>query len=124
MSQQTNVLGTQLQQCSAQPLTGYRRDGYCSACQGDRGQHTVCATMTTTFLEFSYSMGNDLMTPNPIFGFSGLVPGNRWCLCVTRWIEAYEAGCAPPVHLEATHISVLEYLDLETLRKFAADSDK
>jgi len=124
MNNQTNVLGTPLQQCGMQPVTGYLRDGYCAACRGDRGQHAVCAIVTTAFLDFSYSLGNDLITPRPEFEFPGLVPGNRWCLCTSRWIEAYEASCAPPVCLEATHISVLEYIDLEILRKFAADSSE
>ena len=122
MNHQTNVLGTALQRCGTQPMTGYLRDGYCAACPGDYGQHTVCAIVTTEFLEFSRSQGNDLMTPRPEFGFTGLVSGNRWCLCTSRWIEAYKAGCAPPVHLEATHLSVLEYVDLATLCEFAADS--
>ena len=122
MNQQSNVLGTPLKQCSTQPVTGYLRDGYCAACPGDHGQHTLCASMTTAFLEFSRSRGNDLMTPRPEYEFPGLVSGNRWCLCVSRWIEAHQAGCAPLVHLEATHLSVLEYIDLETLREFAADT--
>ncbi|MEM1086038.1 MAG: DUF2237 domain-containing protein [Verrucomicrobiota bacterium] len=119
---QSNVLGTPLQSCSNDPITGYRRDGHCAACPGDHGQHTLCATVTDRFLEFSRSRGNDLTTPRPEFGFPGLVDGNRWCLCVTRWLEAYEAGCAPPVKLEATHLSVLEYVDLEVLREFAAET--
>ena len=122
MSHQTNVLGTPLQQCGTQPMTGYKRSGYCTACSGDRGQHTVCATMTAEFLEFSRSQGNDLVTPRPEFDFPGLASGNSWCLCVSRWIEAHQAGCAPPLYLEATHLSVLEYVDLEILREFAIDS--
>jgi len=123
MNHQTNVLGTSLLPCSTQPVTGYLRDGYCGACPGDLGQHTVCAILTLEFLEFSRSRGNDLITPRPEFGFAGLAPGQKWCLCVSRWIEAHEAGCAPPVHLEATHLSVLEYVDLDTLREHSADSD-
>ena len=119
MSQQTNVLGTPLQSCSIEPMTGFQRDGYCSACQGDHGQHTICAEVTAEFLEFSRSRGNDLTTPRPEYGFPGLVPGNRWCLCVTRWLEAHLEGCAPRVCLEASHLSVLEYADLETLKDYA-----
>jgi uncharacterized protein (DUF2237 family) len=121
MSQQTNVLGTSLQQCGTAPITGYTRDGYCSACAGDSGQHAVCAVVTDEFLQYSRSRGNDLMTPRPEFGFPGLVAGNCWCLCTSRWIEAYEAGCAPEVKLQSTHISVLEYVDLEVLQKHAAN---
>ena len=122
MSHQTNVLGTPLQQCGTKPATGYLRDGYCGACPGDHGLHTVCAVVTDEFLEFSRDKGNDLITPRPEFDFPGLVSGNRWCLCALRWLEAHQAGCAPPVHLEATHLSVLEYIDLETLREFAANT--
>ena len=122
MSHQTNVLGTPLQPCCKEPATGYLRDGYCAACPGDHGQHTICAVVTPDFLEFSRSQGNDLITPRPEFDFPGLVSGSRWCLCVARWIEAHKAGCAPPVHLESTHLSVLEFVDQETLREFAIDS--
>lgn len=123
MSNQTNVLGAQLVPCSTSPMTGYQRDGYCSSCAGDRGMHTVCALMTREFLEFSRSKGNDLITPVPEFGFPGLVPGNRWCLCLLRWVEALEAGSAPLVDLEATHVSALEFVDLDVLRQYSADSE-
>lgn len=122
MNRQTNVLGAMLKRCGEKPMTGYLRDGYCAACQGDHGQHTVCAIVTTEFLEFSRSQGNDLMTPRPEFGFPGLVSGDRWCLCTLRWIEAHKAGCAPLIDLDATHLSVLEYIDLKTLKEFAIGS--
>ncbi|MCL6510541.1 MAG: DUF2237 domain-containing protein [Anaerolineae bacterium] len=122
MMQARNVLGTELKTCSTEPMTGWYRDGCCNTGPGDLGLHTVCAQMTREFLEFSYAMGNDLITPRPEFDFPGLEPGDRWCVCVTRWIEAYEAGCAPPVDLEATHISALEFVDLEVLRAHALDA--
>jgi uncharacterized protein (DUF2237 family) len=122
MMQARNVLGTELKNCSTEPMTGWYRDGCCNTGPGDLGLHTVCAQMTREFLEFSYAMGNDLITPRPEFDFPGLEPGDRWCVCVTRWIEAYEAGCAPPVDLEATHISALEFVDLEVLRAHALDA--
>jgi uncharacterized protein len=111
----TNVLGTPLACCCTEPMTGYYRDGFCRTGPGDTGLHTVCAVMTADFLEFSKSRGNDLMTPAPEFQFPGLRPGDRWCLCFSRWAEALEAGIAPPVVLEATHSSVLEFVDLEDL---------
>lgn len=117
---QSNVLGTSLHPCGTKPTTGFLRNGYCMACPGDHGQHALCATVTDAFLDFSRSRGNDLSAARPEFGFPGLIAGNRWCLCVTRWLEAHEAGCAPPVHLEATHLSVLEYVDLEVLLKLEA----
>jgi len=102
----TNVLGGELRCCCRDPLTGFYRDGYCRTGPGDFGLHTVCAQMTNEFLEFSYARGNDLVTPQP--GFPGLKEGDRWCLCVTRWHEALEAGVAPPVDLHATHASTLD----------------
>jgi len=122
MMQARNVLGTELKTCSTEPMTGWYRDGCCNTGPGDLGLHTVCAQMTREFLEFSYAMGNDLITPCPEFDFPGLAPGDRWCVCVMRWIEAYEAGCAPPVDLEATHISALEFVDLEVLKAHALDA--
>ena len=112
----TNVLGGELR-CCRNPLTGFYRDGYCRTGPGDFGLHTVCAQMTNEFLEFSYSRGNDLVTPQP--GFPGLKEGDRWCLCVTRWHEALEAGAAPPVDLHATHASALEFVTLEELQAHA-----
>ena len=117
----TNVLGTELQCCCREPLTGFYRDGYCRTGADDRGLHTVCAVMTDEFLEFSASAGNDLSTPMPEYGFPGLEAGDKWCLCVTRWKEAFEAGRAPTVVLEATHQSALEFVDLDDLRAHAAE---
>lgn len=116
-----NVLGTELAPCCYQPLTGYYRDGLCRTGLGDDGVHVVCAEMTAAFLSFSVSAGNDLVTPVPEYQFPGLKPGDRWCLCVSRWAEALEAGFAPPVILEATHVSALEFVDLEQLEAHAAD---
>ncbi len=122
MIQAKNVLGTDLKTCSTAPMTGWYRDGCCNTGPGDTGLHLVCAQMTREFLEFSRAMGNDLITPRPEFAFPGLKPGDRWCLCVSRWVEAYKAGCAPLVDLEATHISVLEFVDLDVLREYALNS--
>jgi uncharacterized protein (DUF2237 family) len=121
MSKSKNVLGTELQTCSMDPMTGYFRDGCCNTGSGDVGVHTVCAVMTAEFLEFSKSRGNDLSTPHPAFGFAGLNPGDRWCLCAPRWQEALEAGMAPAVVLEATHIGSLEWISLEDLQAHAVD---
>ena len=114
-----NVLGGPLQTCSLSPLTGFYRDGCCNTGAEDLGLHLVCAEVTQEFLEFSRERGNDLITPNPLFGFPGLKPGDRWCLCAQRWKEALAAGVAPPVCLDATHISALEFLDLEELQAHA-----
>lgn len=116
MKEDKNVLGGPLRDCGTQPLTGYFRDGACRTCPEDLGSHTVCAEVTKEFLAFSKSMGNDLSTPNPEYGFPGLQPGDRWCLCALRWQEAYEAGVAPPVILSATHERALEVLSLESLQ--------
>lgn len=115
----SNVLGTELQACCFNPVTGYYRDGYCRTGPGDIGLHTVCATMTVEFLEFSKSCGNDLSTPRPEYEFPGLNPGDRWCVCVRRWTEALEAGVAPPIHLESTHASAIEFASLEDLEAHA-----
>jgi uncharacterized protein len=122
--QARNVLGTDLKSCSTQPLTGWYRDGCCNTGPGDYGLHTVCAEMTADFLAFSVSRGNDLVTPHPEFEFPGLKPGDHWCLCVERWVEAYAAGVAPRVDLEACHLSVLEYVDLEVLRQYALGAQR
>ncbi len=114
-----NVLGTPLQPCSMDPLTGFYRDGCCNTGAEDMGLHLVCIEATAEFLEFSRAVGNDLSTPIPEYHFPGLQPGDRWCLCVQRWKQALEAGTAPRVHLEATHISALEFVDLEQLQEFA-----
>jgi len=114
-----NVLGTELQECSRQPLTGFYRNGCCETGSDDVGVHTVCTRVTAEFLEFSKSAGNDLSTPMPAYGFNGLQPGDCWCLCASRWVEALEAGVAPPVVLEATHAATLEFAALGDLRRFA-----
>lgn len=114
--QQMNVLGTELQPCSYDPMTGYYRTGCCENRGDDPGLHTVCARVTDDFLEFSRARGNDLITPMPQYGFAGLRPGDQWCLCATRWKEAFDAGRACGVVLEATHLSTLEYIDLADLR--------
>ena len=116
MQQQLNVLGTELQPCSYDPMTGYYRTGCCENRGDDPGLHTVCARVTDDFLEFSRARGNDLITPMPQYGFAGLRPGDQWCLCATRWKEAFDAGRACGVVLEATHLSTLEYIDLADLR--------
>jgi uncharacterized protein len=116
----TNVLGGELECCCLEPPTGFYRDGYCRTGAGDHGLHTVCAVMTDEFLRFSAVAGNDLSTAVPEFDFPGLKSGDRWCLCVSRWQEALEAGCAPPVVLAASHISTLEFLTLEDLRTHAS----
>lgn len=115
----TNVLGGQLGCCCRHPLTGFYRDGYCRTGPGDTGLHTVCAVMTAEFLDFSLAQGNDLLTPRPEYDFPGLKAGDKWCLCVTRWQEALEAGAAPQVDLAATHSSALEFVDLQDLRAHA-----
>ena len=114
-----NVKGEPLQPCCFEPLTGYYRDGYCHTGAGDHGVHTVCIIANKEFLEFSTTKGNDLSTPNQQFQFSGLMPGDKWCLCASRWQEALEAGLAPEVDLDATHISALEFLDIENLQAHA-----
>ncbi len=111
----------ELASCSVDPLTGYYRDGCCNTGPGDVGLHLVCVQVNQQFLKFSVARGNDLVTPIPMYGFSGLKPGDRWCLCAERWKEAFEAGFAPPVVLEATHISTLEFIDLEDLEAHAVN---
>ncbi|QQS12269.1 MAG: DUF2237 domain-containing protein [Rhodospirillales bacterium] len=114
-----NVLGGPLAPCSAEPLTGFFRDGCCNTGREDTGLHTVCAVMTEAFLAFSKAAGNDLSTPMPRFGFAGLKPGDRWCLCAARWREAWEADAAPAVILEATHRATLGIVPLEALKAHA-----
>ena len=111
-----NVLAQPLQACSYDPLTGYRRDGCCSTDEHDAGLHLVCAVTSPEFLEFSRSRGNDLITPRPEWRFPGLKPGDRWCVCAERWLEAHRAGVAPPVSLEATHEVALEVIPLALLQ--------
>jgi uncharacterized protein (DUF2237 family) len=116
-----NVLGGKLEDCSYSPKTGFYRDGFCNTGDEDFGVHTVCSEVTAEFLEFSKKAGNDLSTPNPAVGFPGLKPGDRWCVCAGRWREAFEAGYAPPVVLEATHVNALDVVSLEDLRRHAID---
>jgi len=117
-TKQSNVLGTDLQSCSLDPLTGYFRDGCCNTDEYDRGSHTVCAVVTDDFLQFSLSRGNDLITPRPEYQFPGLKAGDSWCLCAMRWAEAEAQGCAPFVNLSATNIKTLEVVPLEKLKAY------
>lgn len=121
MTPAVNVLGQALQPCSMDPLTGFFRDGCCNTDAEDVGSHTVCTRVTREFLTFSASAGNDLSTPRPEYGFAGLKPGDQWCLCASRWVEALIAGVAPPILLAATHENVLELVSLETLVERALD---
>jgi uncharacterized protein (DUF2237 family) len=114
-----NVLGEELQTCSTRPMTGFFRNGCCETSHEDTGMHTVCAVMTADFLAFSKSVGNDLSTPRPEFGFAGLKPGDRWCLCAPRWKEALDAGAAPQLVLEATHEETLAIVPLGVLKDYA-----
>ena len=116
---QINVLGGVLEPCSQKPLTGFFRDGHCNTCAEDTGSHTVCAVMTAEFLAFSKYVGNDLSTPRPEFGFAGLRPGDLWCLCAARFLQAHDEGCAPRVRLEATHARATEIVPLAALRSCA-----
>ena len=118
-----NVLGERLEVCSLKPMTGFFRDGCCDASREDVASHTVCAVMTAEILAFSKSRGNDLSTPVPEFGFPGLLPGDRWCLCAPRWQEAFTAGQAPRVALRATHEGALAHCSLADLKRFAVDID-
>lgn len=115
-----NVLGEKLETCSTDPVTGYFRDGACNTCAADSGSHTVCAVMTAEFLAFSKYIGNDLSTPRPEFGFAGLKPGDRWCLCAARFLQAADEGAGPRIHLAATHRKALDIVPLEILMEHAA----
>ncbi|MBW6418607.1 DUF2237 family protein [Celeribacter sp. PS-C1] len=116
-----NVLGGTLAPCSTDPLTGFFRDGACNTCAEDHGSHTVCAVMTAEFLAYSKYVGNDLSTPRPEFGFAGLKPGDQWCLCAGRFLQAHDEGCAPKVTLAATHLRALEIVPLDILKRHAID---
>ncbi|HJV93002.1 MAG TPA: DUF2237 domain-containing protein, partial [Azonexus sp.] len=116
---QLNVLGGPLLTCSDQPVTGFFRDGCCNTSEDDFGSHTVCVVLTAEFLEFSKASGNDLSTPHPEFDFPGLRPGQRWCLCAARWLQAYQAGQAPRVALNSTNQAALEIVPLEALKQHA-----
>ena len=121
MSQQKNVLGTELQPCSVNPLTGFYRTGCCETGADDHGCHAVCAEVTEEFLIYSKAAGNDLSTPAPHHGFPGLKPGDRWCLCLGRWKEALDAGAAPPIHLKSTHEVALTMIPKSTLEEHGLD---
>jgi uncharacterized protein (DUF2237 family) len=121
MTEAKNVLGGDLQMCCSSPLTGYYRDGYCRTGGMDFGAHVICAQVTSEFLEFTKSQGNDLSTPMPAYQFPGLKAGDRWCLCASRWKEALDAGVAPPVVLEATHIRALEVVSFKELQPYAVN---
>ncbi len=121
MGEATNVIGTELSVCCTSPMTGYYRDGKCNTGAGDFGAHIVCAEMTEEFLTFTKAQGNDLSTSVPMFNFPGLKPGDRWCLCASRWKEAMDAGVAPPVILESTHASALEYVSINDLKRYAVE---
>lgn len=121
MTEAKNVLGENLEICCTSPMTGFRRDGKCNTGAGDFGAHVVCAQVTEEFLTFTKSRGNDLSTAVPAFDFPGLQPGDRWCLCASRWQEALDAGVAPPVVLSATHASALEHVSLNDLKQYALD---
>jgi uncharacterized protein (DUF2237 family) len=114
-----NVFGMPLEHCCYDPMTGYFRDGFCRTMDADTGTHVVCARVTAEFLDFSKKRGNDLTTPVPQWQFPGLKPGDQWCLCISRWLEAEEAGMAPPVVLEATHQKALDYTTLDKLVEYA-----
>jgi uncharacterized protein (DUF2237 family) len=119
-NQALNVLGEPLTVCGCEPLTGWYRDGFCHTDPRDRGQHTVCCVVTEAFLNYSRAQGNDLTTPAPEYGFAGLKPGDHWCVCAPRWLEAYEDGMAPPVRLKATEASALAVIPLDLLNSHAA----
>ncbi|NCO87575.1 MAG: DUF2237 domain-containing protein [Rhodobacterales bacterium] len=119
MEPSRNVLGEPLLPCSTDPITGYFRNGQCDTCAQDRGSHTVCAIMTAEFLAFSKYIGNDLSTPRPEFGFAGLRPGDHWCLCASRFLQAHDEGCAPQVRLAATHIRALDIVPRAVLEACA-----
>ena len=117
-----NILGTDLQCCGTKPITGYFRDGFCRTTETDHGRHVVACIVNEKFLHFTRQMGNDLSSPNPIHNFPGLKPGDKWCVCALRWKEAFDAGCAPEVILEATHEKSLDYVKLDDLISMGSDS--
>ena len=117
MLESLNVLDEQLLPCSREPLTGFFRDGHCNTCEADNGSHTICAVMTEEFLAFSKYVGNDLSTPKPEFHFMGLKAGDQWCLCASRFLQAYDEGCAPKVNLNSTHKKALEIVPIKALKE-------
>ena len=116
-----NILGTDLKCCGTKPLTGYFRDGFCRTTETDRGRHVIACIVNEKFLHFTRQMGNDLSSSNPMYSFPGLKPGDKWCVCALRWKEAFDAGCAPEVILEATHEKSLEYVALDDLISMSSD---
>lgn len=122
MEASINVLGGALEPCSTRPMTGFFRNGACDTCPEDRGSHTVCAVMTAEFLAYSKYVGNDLSTPRPEFGFPGLMPGDRWCLCAARFLQAHDEGLAPRVKLRATHARAADVVPLAVLQEHADDA--
>lgn len=117
-----NILGTDLKCCGTKPMTGYFRDGFCRTTETDRGRHVVACIVDDKFLNFTRQMGNDLSSPNPMYNFPGLKPGDKWCVCALRWKEAFDAGCAPEVILEATHEKSLDYVNLHDLISMSSDT--
>ena len=116
-----NILGTDLKCCGTKPMTGYFRDGFCRTTETDRGRHVVACIVNEKFLHFTRQMGNDLSSPNPMYSFPGLKAGDKWCVCALRWKEAFDAGCAPEVILEATHEKSLDYVNLDDLISMSSD---
>lgn len=121
MDKSINVFGEALEVCGENPITGFYRDGKCNTCAEDVGSHTVCIEASQVFLEYSRFKGNDLSTPMPEFDFEGLKPGDSWCLCAIRWLEAVESNMAPRVYLQRTHVRALEVVPIELLKKYAVD---
>lgn len=121
MKSDKNVFGTRLEACSIEPLTGFNRNGYCQTAEHDFGVHGVCSEVTKDFLNFTKDRGNDLSSPDQLYGFPGLKPGDRWCLCASRWKEALDHGVAPPIVLSATNEGVLKHINLDDLLKHGVD---
>ena len=121
MDESFNVLGEKLEVCGMDPVTGFYRDGVCNTCKDDFGSHTVCIETSQEFLDYTKSQGNDLSTPLPAYGFEGLQPGDNWCVCAGRWLEAEKRGMAPRLNLQSTHIRTLEIIPMELLKKYAVD---
>ena len=121
MDESFNVLGEKLEACGMDPVTGFYRDGVCNTCKDDFGSHTVCIETSQEFLDYTKSQGNDLSTPMPAYGFEGLEPGDNWCVCAGRWLEAEKRGMAPRLNLQSTHIRALEIIPMELLIKYAVD---
>ena len=121
MDESFNVLGEKLEVCGMDPVTGFYRDGVCNTCKDDFGSHTVCIETSQEFLDFTKSQGNNLSTPMPAYGFEGLEPGDNWCVCAGRWLEAEKRGMAPRLNLQSTHIRALEIIPMELLIKYAVD---